>query len=218
MNARPLCASEGCDRPAVTRRWCNAHYQYWRVHKVEPSGPILDTPEKRFWPKVDKNGPIPATFYDATTRTHKFDLSAGHCWLWTANLTTRPNGYGRFRLNGEYALAHRYLYELTHGPVPDGYELDHLCRVRRCVNPAHLEPVTRSENTLRGERNGCQHRTHCPAGHPYDEGNTYRRPSDPSRRLCGECMRTRSREAQRAKRRQFLADCGSHHAEPLAEP
>lgn len=70
------------------------------------------------------------------------------CWLWTAYVN--DDGYGMFRDNGRLLSAHVWSYEHEHGPVPDGLELDHTCRVRACVNPAHLEPVTHAENVRRG--------------------------------------------------------------------
>jgi hypothetical protein len=90
----------------------------------------------------------------------------GPCWLWTSG--RNADGYASFGQNG---TAHRWIWIEINGPVPDGLELDHLCRVRHCVNPAHLEPVTHLENIRRG---GNAHKTHCPKGHPYDEENTYR--------------------------------------------
>lgn len=72
------------------------------------------------------------------------------CWVWL--LSIRPDGYGQYRLDGRPRLAHRIAYERANGVIPDGLELDHLCRVRACVNPDHLEPVTNRENTRRGGR------------------------------------------------------------------
>ena len=114
------------------------------------------------------------------------------CWLWTAS---RVDGYGRFRLGGRGsspARAHVVAYELLIGPVPDGLELDHLCRVPACVNPSHLEAVTHAENCRRG-RAGAHNadKTHCPRGHPYDEENTYWFGPDGKWRDCRACVRTR---------------------------
>lgn len=116
------------------------------------------------------------------------------CWLWMAG--RQPNGYGRLRLDGKAVYAHRFAYELLIGPIPKGLQIDHLCRVRHCVNPTHLEPVTHRENTLRGEAITAIHarKTHCPQGHPYDAGNTYREPLRPWGRACRECKRIRVRE------------------------
>lgn len=88
-------------------------------------------------------------------------VDTGHdtpCWLWLASLT--PSGYGRIGLSNlssrtfgrRQIMAHNLYWERANGPIPDGLELDHLCRVRRCVNPTHLEPVTRAENLRRRPR------------------------------------------------------------------
>lgn len=113
------------------------------------------------------------------------------CWLWTGNLN--PAGYGGFKLARKEVRAHRFAYMALVGPVPDGLVLDHLCRVRKCVNPEHLEPVTLGENTLRGETVSARNAlvTHCPAGHPYDDGNTYHSDGRAGRR-CKECTRVSS--------------------------
>lgn len=116
------------------------------------------------------------------------------CWLWTAALF--PNGYGTFWDGTKHVRAHRYAYELLVGPIPEGLDLDHLCRVRHCVNPEHLEPVTRLENLLRAPR-FAPGRTHCPNEHELTarnvrvERNGYRR--------CRTCdrLRTRARRAPR---------------------
>ena len=102
------------------------------------------------------------------------------CWLWVAGTW---DGYGRFNVgsrtdrSARVVQAHILAYEELVDSVPDGLELDHLCRVRCCVNPSHLEPVTHAENMRRGEagRVGAARqraKTHCPKGHPYDEANT----------------------------------------------
>lgn len=71
------------------------------------------------------------------------------CWLWQGEINR--NGYGRVWVDGKRLMAHRVVYELLHEPIADGLVLDHLCKVRRCCNPEHLDPVTPRENTLRGD-------------------------------------------------------------------
>lgn len=90
------------------------------------------------------------------------------CWLWTGDANNV--GYGKVRRNGKAHRAHRYAYEQLVGPIPEGLTLDHLCRVRLCVNPAHLEPVTLRENVMRGTSVTAINakKTHCPRGHEYD--------------------------------------------------
>lgn len=90
-------------------------------------------------------------------------IQVGVCWLWTGSLTTA--GYGQVRSSeGPLVSVHRLVYETLVGPIPDGLELDHLCRVRHCCDPDHLEPVTPGEN----HRRGSQVLTHCKNGHPFD--------------------------------------------------
>ena len=113
------------------------------------------------------------------------------CWLWQGCTTTR--GYGLIAICGKSKLAHRLAYELFKGPIPEGLELDHLCRVRNCCNPDHLEAVTHEENVRRGD-SGCNHRnkTHCPSGHEYTPENIYRLPSRPRERRCRTCRALKS--------------------------
>lgn len=128
---------------------------------------------------------------------------ADGCWLWTAQLHNQ--GHGRFRLPDRHVYAHRWAYEFLVGPVPEGMELDHLCRVRACVNPAHLEPVTHRENVLRGVSPAALHaaKTHCPKGHAFDEANTY--VTAARSRQCRECRRASNREWKRTGRMKDLA-------------
>lgn len=97
------------------------------------------------------------------------------CWVWQRQKDT--NGYGRLRLNGRaggMTAAHRHYFESNVGPIPDGLEIDHLCRNRACVNPSHLEPVTKRENILRGGGTGAMNarKTHCVHGHEFTPENT----------------------------------------------
>lgn len=111
------------------------------------------------------------------------------CVLWAGAIDS--DGYGRVRFRDKTPPAHRAAYELAHGPIPDGLQIDHLCRVRSCVNPEHLEAVTTQTNTLRGEGISAQHarKTTCPLGHPFDM--TWK--STPSRRRCRACRNTQRR-------------------------
>lgn len=114
------------------------------------------------------------------------------CWNWPARVDR--DGYGRVMWNGRSCLAHRVAYEVMSGPIPDGLQLDHLCRNRACVNPAHLEPVTQAENAARGV---YARQTHCVAGHEYTPENTYLRPN--GNRDCRACIRERSRRHRNKK-------------------
>lgn len=116
------------------------------------------------------------------------------CWLWLGAVTS--GGYGTLYLDGRTASAHRTAYEAFVSPIPDSLEIDHLCRVRSCVNPRHLEPVTRRENGRRGHglirRNSAA--TECPRGHPYTTENTR---LYAGRRFCRMCRREKSRAYHR---------------------
>lgn len=128
---------------------------------------------ERFWPKVD-------------VRT------ADECWPWLAWLDR--HGYGMISRGGRgngMAFAHRVAYEICVGPIPDGLEIDHLCRNPSCVNPAHLEPVTHIENIRRGNAGQFwREKTHCPHGHEYTPENTQRYHG---RRFCLQCKRASKR-------------------------
>lgn len=130
------------------------------------------------------------------------------CWQWTG--ATNRGGYGYINVKQEDGswrprTAHRAAYQALIAPIPDGLELDHLCRVRSCCNPWHLEPVTKTINVRRGlapkvvSGKWQKARTECPQGHPYDQVNTARRNG---RRHCRACDRERARRnKQRARER-----------------
>lgn len=136
---------------------------------------------------------LPARF------TAKCRFVEGGCWEWTASKTA--GGYGRYSVGYATFLAHRYAYQVVVGPIPGGLQLDHLCRNRACVNPAHLEPVTARQNTLRGQSPASLNstKTHCQRGHALVEGNIYHKLSNgrPCRQ-CRQCVFEDTR-ARRAK-------------------
>jgi hypothetical protein len=119
---------------------------------------------------------------DATGFAHRIAVN-GDCWEWTG--PRDRDGYGKCSYGRR---AHRLAYERLKGPIPEGLVIDHLCRNRACVNPAHLEPVTIAENNRRGIQPSAS-KTHCVNGHEYDPENTYLRPN--GHRDCRACIRTR---------------------------
>lgn len=135
--------------------------------------------EARFWPKV------------AIGNAHD-------CWEWQAFV--RPDGYGHFWIPARKLMigSHRVAYELAVGPIPEGLQLDHLCRNTRCCNPAHLEPVTQAENARRSIPR-CAKLTHCKRGHPLSGSNVHVNPK--GQRICRTCKR----EGQRRIRARTAA-------------
>lgn len=177
------CIVATCDRQHHARGLCSTHYAHWKAHGVVPDYEIqaLDrTIEERFWPKVKVAGPT-------------------ECWHWIAYI--HPSGYGMFRRDGRMNVAHRVAYELIVGEIPDGLVLDHLCRVRHCVNPAHLEPVTEAENILRGISVSAinNRKTHCIRGHELTPENCYSKRSGV--RQCRKCA-----DLSRSPRSLWLAE------------
>lgn len=130
------------------------------------------------------------------------------CWEWLGDHS--PNGYPytvrekQGENKGKRRGAHRVAYEYLKGSIPEGFDLDHLCRNRGCVNPDHLEPVTRRENLLRGKTIPAHNikKTHCPRGHSYEGVNLrIERTVSGVGRACRECKRRRNREAKRRQAR-----------------
>lgn len=138
------CSIDTCPDVVRAHGLCDNHYYRLRKYNDPLGGrPIIlkdrRPAEERFWKKVDKNGPIP-----------DYAPHLGCCWVWLAGLKRRP-----LQTDGQYAefdhgYAHIFAYESVVGPVPDGLDLDHLCRVRHCVRPSHLDPCPRKENLRRG--------------------------------------------------------------------
>ena len=132
------------------------------------------------------------------------------CWIWTG--AADRQGYGRINVNGKIKLTHRVAYEFYVGKIPTGLELDHLCRNPTCVNPSHLEPVTRKVNTDRGlcaetHRKRFALITHCKRGHPLFGSNLYVAPKH-KYRTCRTCVKMRqtnkSLEKKIVKRSQSM--------------
>lgn len=177
---RSTCTVTDCAAPVVGGGLCRKHYMRKRrsgsteTTRFDPIG-------VRFWRYVNK--------------------SAG-CWLWTAAKT--PKGYGRFVVSQRptrIAMAHRFAYELEVGPIPAGMTIDHLCKNQSCVNPAHFEVVTRSENAKRGN----PLLTHCKRGHELSGDNLYF-PPDGAPRQCRTCRsEVHARTVARFGKDDFLA-------------
>lgn len=168
------CSIEGCDNRHEAHGLCMKHL---RRKQRRDNPKTRKTADQRFWERVE--------------------MTDG-CWLWTGLLSTY--GYGRFTVGRKEFIAHRWLYLTLVGPIQDSLELDHLCRVRRCVNPSHMEPVTPRVNVLRSTSFSAINaaKTQCKNGHLFNEENTYLIPT--GGRYCRVCDRERKRAAKAAKR------------------
>jgi hypothetical protein len=143
--------------------------------------------------------PIENRFFERVVK------SSTGCWLWTGKID--PYGYGHFSLGYKVSQrAHRWSYEHFCKSIPEGLVIDHLCRVKNCVNPEHLEPVTIRINTLRGIGVAAQkaRQTHCVLGHPLDENNTFYRSN--GWRGCRICRYNRDKKAVLKRRTVATAD------------
>lgn len=145
---------------------------------------------------------MPGRHAPLADRFWRYAIPSEGCWIWRGSVGT--NGYPRIKapagVRPTVLSAHRVGYEIVVGPIPEGLELDHLCKTPLCVNPAHLEPVTRSENARRLRTNtvlntGVCHRGHDSSIHGYEP------PGKPGVRMCRQCKRDR-----RAAERQRVFD------------
>ena len=181
-----ICEVAGCTKPTRNIRSgpCEMHYERHRRTGSTAPGPRARLPlVDRFW---------------------RYVLRSEGCWLWTG--PQDGHGYGRLTVGGRSGTsvgAHRISYELHVGPIPAGLDIDHLCRTPLCVNPAHMEPVTRGENTRRGT--AIQRATEvrlarptCKHGHAWTPSNTYTDPH--GRRKCRTCERANDLRAKEKRR------------------
>jgi hypothetical protein len=158
----PGCSIPGCENPHDARGWCSKHYLRWKSH-----GDPLGGGRRFDWP-------------ESLLRRLRFcpptSMPTG-CVEWTG--ATDRKGYGEIH-SPLSPKAHRASYELIVGPIPAGHDLDHVCENPPCVNPGHLDPVTREEHARRGR----MRHTHCRRGHPRTPENTI---VSQGRRWCRVC-------------------------------
>lgn len=186
------CEYDNCTNKYYAKGYCSKHYTRVirhgdpAIYRVTPP-----TPSQRFWARVNKYGPCSPP-------------AIGVCWIWEGR--KNPDGYGCFDYEHTPVLAHRFSFTEVYGDVPEGLQLDHLCRVRHCVNPSHLEAVPQLENVRRGLA-GQHYRmiTQCPRGHSYDEGNTVH--TAQGKRYCRACRQGKQRiyDARYAQKIKALA-------------
>lgn len=178
------CSFPNCERPHLAKGLCAAHRRQQRLG-LELHPIVFQRPK----------GSPPIIRYDEVPCS-EWGLAQGlttPCHI--AHFRPQTGGYSQVSVNGRHTLVHRYVWERDVGPIPEGMEIDHKCRVRRCCNVDHLRVATsKMNNTENVVGNGWQvlvARIHCPQGHPYDDENTYRHGT---RRHCKECRRKKCME------------------------
>lgn len=131
------CVITRCGKKIAARGWCAAHYKQWNRYgdPLFRTRPHARTIEDRLWPRLTPDG---------------------DCWIWTG--AASPEGYGRIWTGERTAEAHRVAYEQMVCEIPEGLELDHLCRRPACCNPYHLDPVTKAINIARANRDNGRSR------------------------------------------------------------
>lgn len=141
--------------------------------------------------------------------SHRPDL--GPCLIYLG--ADNGNGYGQFSYRGKNGYAHRYAWERVHGPIPDDLTVDHLCRVRRCVNVEHMELTDRLDNYLRGVAS----RKFCPNGHPYIEENLVVKDGRPGVRFCRKCRDETARRTGLRRTKAAKGEASARNRYDLAE-
>jgi hypothetical protein len=211
------CAVESCaEKHIEARGWCKGHYSRWiRYGDVRAEVPLKKKGQPK--PQCSADTCVNVVVAKGLCATHRWRLAnwgttddkpptsatdrfwrhvdkTGACWLWTYNLFN--TGYGAFFFGGNNVGAHRFAYEHLVGEIPPHLVVDHLCKVRHCVNPGHMEIVGRGVNSLRGDSpTAISYRTGtCVRGHPFTPENTYRWPKKPHTRRCKTCANKRQRE------------------------
>jgi DNA-directed RNA polymerase subunit RPC12/RpoP len=172
------CGAEFGSKPSRNAKYCS-HPCFIKHGQTRPA-------EERFFDKIK--------FAD---RWYDNGIVRTRCLEWAGSLT---KGYGEFTITRKKSKAHRWLYERWVGPIPEDLELDHLCRNRACVNPSHLESVTRTMNILRGESPPARNArsTHCVQGHEFTPENTRINRRDGGRE-CRACGREKARNNRARK-------------------
>lgn len=193
---RPVsCSIPGCGRPVDSQGWCKMHYRRWERHG-DPVKTIIHMgdPEDRLWSSVDRG-------------------DDEECWPWTGR--QHKNGYSVVSVDGKARAVHRYVYEITYGPIPADHTIDHVCHDpkvcdggvdcphRRCCNPSHLEAVPPGHNNTKDRSvNRNRQKTHCKRGHAFTPDNT--KITSSGGRACRRCVAMLSHQRYLRKKQAKL--------------